>query len=127
MSLQQLLSYVPGIGKDYVALSKKDDDFGIEEVKAWQKKFPLDQNYSNQGYTSIVEYCHKLVKSIKLIPYTHSTSGLIGDHLVELARQSAGVRNLLCDQLNMFHGTFLNEELRLELADRVWKVVSEAE
>lgn len=129
MPLQQLFSCIPGFGAsqyEYDLMTKKNDgDHAIALVEAWKKKFPLDQNYSDLGYSSIVEYCQKLVKSIKPIPYNHTTSQEIGDHLVELAQKSAGVRKLLCDQLNMFNGTFLKEELRLQLSKRVRFVVSD--
>lgn len=127
MFLQQLLSCIPGFGDDYVALSKRDDDYGVEQVAAWKVRFPLEQRYRELGYETVEDYCKEMVRAIKPIPYNHTTTQQIGEHLAKLAIRSNAVYQHLLEQLNMFNGTFLRQDFRLALSGRVIKVTPEAE
>jgi hypothetical protein len=123
MTLQKIFSCLPAFSSNPYSYnevtSKKEDDYGLAKVNEWKKQFPADKSCYEQGYVFVGEFCKKVVRGIKPIPYTHTTSEAIGDHLAALAIRSRAVYSQICNQLNMENCTFLNDEQRGELSKRL--------
>lgn len=92
----------------YTALSKKDEDFGIEEAKKWVHAYPIDEIEKNIKYSNlenINNYANEVIKSLKKIPITSLNLEIIDSHLDEMARTSELVgRALLKRALQMKNG-----------------------
>jgi hypothetical protein len=114
MTLQTILSCVPGFGFDehgYSEVSKKDDDFGQRMVNAWRSEYPTDKSYSDLGISTPDEYSKKVIQAIKPIPFNDTTSSQICSHLAALAKRSSAVYTHLTKQLGETNRTFLEEML----------------
>jgi hypothetical protein len=129
MSLQRILSSIPYFKDDtqtLIAISKKDDDFAQRMLDIWKRQFPLARSKWHWEALNRKEYCVQILRGIRVIPYTPSTTEAIGDHLVVHAAKSSAMRHYLIEQLDMAHPHNLkNEELRVTLAQRVRYVCSE--
>src|SRR5687767_10466989 len=87
---------------NYKALSKKDDDFGVEEardwVKAWLETYPVGYIKENIRYSNLKKvnaYANEVIKSLKKVTITSSNASIIKACLVGMAEESALVRQAL--------------------------------
>ncbi|WP_075882885.1 hypothetical protein [Candidatus Protochlamydia sp. W-9] len=94
---------------DYVALSKKHEDYeseegyGNEAIKSWQKTYtPMYvQSYiRNTSLKKIKEYAREVMKALGQIPLTPANLDIAQKHLIDLSKRSCHLKEALADRLN---------------------------
>lgn len=84
----------------YELCSKKDDDFGMDALKAWKETYPINSDLTKLSSEKIKDYVNSIIKYLNDVPITSSNINLIEEHLVETSKQSSRARQQLINRIS---------------------------
>lgn len=96
-----------------VGSTKKDDDFGKNEIHQWIATHPINSGMYNWTSTKMIPFVNQLIDDLPKPKLTEANIGLVESHFVSLANISERSRTTMLEQLRKSN---LNQSLKQKLS-----------
>lgn len=110
-----LLGICMGSPAVYDRLSKKDEQYGIEQITQWKNRHSSNEKYPREKIEHIKEHAKRVLKDIP-VALTSSNYLLVEDHLVTLAKENDYLRESFINQIDILNSSpSIKKEISIKL------------